>query len=317
MSSTAKPSEISTAERFRAYLQLMRLPAVFTAIADVLMGGWFVYRGEFADMPWAALAVLCVVSASLYLSGMVLNDLFDRKKDARERPHRPIPSGRVSPGAAQMLGAELMLLGVGMGWFATYLTGNPMSGWIAVLLAAAIIAYDGLLKNTMLGPLAMGSCRFLNVLLGMTLVSGNLNQGHFLVAAGIGLYIAGITLFARSESATSSRVVLAIGTTVSLGGIALVAWFPNVIDFDIHLANRLDRWYLFIFVIGALIGWRFVRAIAEPTPAAVQRAVGNGLMSLIILNAAISYAVAGMFPAIGVLILVVPAMLLGRIMYVT
>ena len=43
------------------------------------------------------LAVLLLVAASvfLYLAGMVLNDVYDVEIDRRERPDRPLPSGRI------------------------------------------------------------------------------------------------------------------------------------------------------------------------------------------------------------------------------
>ncbi len=78
----------------RAYLQLVRLPAVFTAMADIVLG-FVLANGALSPFPEFA-ALLCASSA-LYLAGMVFNDFFDRRIDAVERPKRPIPSGRVSP----------------------------------------------------------------------------------------------------------------------------------------------------------------------------------------------------------------------------
>ena len=40
---------------------------------------------------------------------------------------------------------------------------------VAMLLAGCIVLYDAVLKRTPLAPLAMGACRMLNVLLGMSL----------------------------------------------------------------------------------------------------------------------------------------------------
>ena len=40
----------------------------------------------------------------LYAAGMVLNDAFDAELDARERPERPIPSGRISRSRHGVLG---------------------------------------------------------------------------------------------------------------------------------------------------------------------------------------------------------------------
>ncbi len=86
------------------YVQLLRLPNLFTAMADVAMGFLFV-RASWAWNPapinlrpigaWV-LALLALASALLYAAGVVLNDVFDLERDRRERPERPLPSGRVS-----------------------------------------------------------------------------------------------------------------------------------------------------------------------------------------------------------------------------
>src|SRR4051812_40219696 len=109
----------------RAYLQLLRLPAVFTAAADIVLGYVLTHRfiyGPLADANGALersvgwnhpleFAGLVAASACLYLSGMVFNDVFDRKQDAVERPQRPIPSGKVTFQSATILGSGLMLAG--------------------------------------------------------------------------------------------------------------------------------------------------------------------------------------------------------------
>ena len=46
---------------------------------------------------------------------MVLNDVFDLEIDRRERPERPLPSGRVSLRAARLLGWTLLVLGMLLG----------------------------------------------------------------------------------------------------------------------------------------------------------------------------------------------------------
>src|SRR5262245_29074995 len=93
--------------RARAYAQLIRLPNVFTAAADIVLGA--VAGVEFAGgaLPqwWQAkLGLLLAASACLYSGGMVWNDFFDLKQDKRERPFRPIPSGRIRRRTAGWLG---------------------------------------------------------------------------------------------------------------------------------------------------------------------------------------------------------------------
>ena len=155
--------------------------------------------------------MLLAASSLLYISGVILNDVFDLEIDRQQRPERPLPSGRVSLAAARRLGWRLLVLGVLLGAGAGFFVGHLRPGVVAALLATCILLYDAWLKRTPLGPLAMGACRMLNVLLGMNALDAPLHAGHWLVAGGIGVYVAGVTWFARRESEESSRVQLASG----------------------------------------------------------------------------------------------------------
>ena len=299
----------------RAYVELLRLPAVFTAMSDLALGFLFTHPNL---QPWPVFVSLWVSSSSLYLAGMVLNDVFDAELDARERPSRPIPSGRIARRDAARLGIGLLLLGIVAGWVASLLVGRFESGLIATVLAALIVLYDGVLKSTALAPVAMGGCRTLNVLLGMSAAAADLSgvepgtawqSAGWLVAAGIGVYIAGVTWFARTEADTSHRGQLLAGTLVMLAGIGLVAWYPAWIE------PRMDvpeQWTLFWLLICAIIGVRCGRAILDPRAGFVQLAVKNCLLSLIVINAAAVLAMDGRFWACMVLLLLAPATLLGR-----
>ena len=74
-------------------MTLLRPPNVFTAFADSLAGSpscSAVSASGCRDRAWAVV----LASGCLYLAGIVLNDVFDREIDARERPTRPIPERR-------------------------------------------------------------------------------------------------------------------------------------------------------------------------------------------------------------------------------
>ena len=74
------------------WLQLMRLPTVFTALSNILCGYLITHSFRVGDLPQQTdLWLLLASSFGLYLGGMVLNDVFDAKLDAVERPERPIP----------------------------------------------------------------------------------------------------------------------------------------------------------------------------------------------------------------------------------
>src|SRR5262245_21014757 len=120
------------------FLQLLRLPNVFTAMADILLGFLLTHRRL---EPWPQFALVLAASSCLYLAGMALNDYFDREQDARERPFRPIPSGRVAARTALFIGAGLLGSGVAMGWIAAGVSGGIRPGIVATLLAGAVWLY--------------------------------------------------------------------------------------------------------------------------------------------------------------------------------
>jgi hypothetical protein len=159
----------------------------------------------------------------------------------------------------------------------------------------------------------MGGCRMLNVLLGMSVATAAWQTEHYLVAGGIGIYVAGVTWFARTESARSSRLHLALATALMMLGIALLAAFPGWAD-NLAPPIRLQplHWDMLMVILAAVIGWRCLRAVIDPSAARVQSIVKLCILWLVVLDAAVCYAVAGAFWAVMILLLLLPATLLGR-----
>ena len=307
----------------RAVLQLLRFPNVFTAIADVVAGFLFVQSLEGASdigTPdfWVTLGFLVIGSSALYLSGMVFNDVFDRELDARERPERPIPSGAVSESAARKLAWTLMIFGLISAIAAGIVAQSVVPPAIGVALSACILLYDGVLKSTPLGPWTMGACRSLNVLLGMSVAPQSWSYAAILTAAAVGIYIAGVTWFARSEADQPQRRHLIGGLAVLLAGVAMLV---PVLSLRAAAGAAVvigpSRWSWFLLLFGALVGTRCLSAILDPTPGKTQLAVKSAILSLIVLDAGICFLCAGGGAAIGVLALLIPAMVLGRFVYST
>jgi heme O synthase-like polyprenyltransferase len=311
----APPSTLGPRVRLRAVLELMRVPNVFTAVADILLGYLFTH----AELePWQLVTLLIGSSALLYSAGMVLNDLFDRQQDAAERPGRPIPSGRVSTAGAGRLGFGMLAAGVVLAITAAWLSAEWRPAGVAVALAVMIVLYDGVLKRTPLAPLAMGSCRMLNVLLGMSLAAGAWQPVNWLVAAGVGLYIVGVTWFARTEAKVSNRWQLCGATLVMLAAMGVMASFPRWATGDEALPLKVpERWEAFWGMIALLIGWRCGLAVFDPRPVVVQAAVKNCIFSLIIIDAAASLTVQDVPHASIILAMLFPTMLLGYLFYST
>ncbi len=321
-----------------AYLALTRFPNVFTAVADVSMG-FLIAAGR--PEPIGTFALLIFTSSCMYLAGTALNDYFDRDRDKLERPERPIPSGRVAARHALVLG--LVLLGAGL---AGAVPAGRTAVSVAALLALCILLYEGALKDTLLGPMLMGACRALNVALGLSatpcaiwLFDLSVPQ-HWrlgtMTAAGIGLYIMGVTRIARYETRQGHRVELTstvLGFNLGLllvGMVGLLARSPLAGPVAVGPAMP---WFVSSLMPGAAGGpqapanfysavalWSVAVAVSNlfaavavvsNRPAWVRQAVKACLLSLVVLDAAVTALFCGPLAAAALLALLLPALLLG------
>ena len=166
-----------------ALAQLARPANIVTAWADVLAGvavassfasllgmidflppAWcepFISHVLPSNVVWLVLA-----TTGLYGGGVVFNDVFDAKLDAVERPERPIPSGRISMTGAVVFGLVLLFGGILAASLASW-----QSGVIAAAIAVAALLYDKFSKHhTFFGPINMGLCRSMNLMLGISVI---------------------------------------------------------------------------------------------------------------------------------------------------
>ncbi|MBT2530277.1 UbiA family prenyltransferase [Streptomyces sp. ISL-99] len=146
------------ARRLAAWAELLRVSALFTVPGDAVAGA-----ASIGVRPNRGTALAVGASLCLYEAGMALNDWADRAEDAVDRPHRPIPSGRISPGAALAASGALTAAGLALAAGA----GRRALG-VATGLAATIWAYDLHVKHTAAAPAAMATARALDLLLGAT-----------------------------------------------------------------------------------------------------------------------------------------------------
>lgn len=309
------------------YLQLLRLPTVFTAMADIVLGFVLTHQFIYGPQPGGEIGWnepghfvgLLAASCCLYLSGMVFNDVFDRKQDAAERPGRPIPSGRVSVKSAVILGAVLMLVGV-----AAAATVSLISLQVALLLIVAILGYDGVLKQTPLGPVAMGTCRFLNVMLGASVQTEwtkFLAPPQLAAAMGLGVFIVGVTFFARTEALTSNRWHLALAQFIMNCGFAILVWL--IVAW--RIGSPIQVPLAMLLVVAFTINRRATAAVRDPSPEIVQAGIKVMLLSLVIIDSTLVFwflntpdgATYGATHALATSALVIPAMLLGRVIPMT
>jgi 4-hydroxybenzoate polyprenyltransferase len=286
----------------RAYLELLRPANVATALADIIAGAAIAASGRSPGV----LAWLLAASACLYAGGVVLNDFFDRRIDAVERPERPIPSGRVAPAHAAVLGGVLLALGV----LLASLAGREPA-LVAVVIALLVLGYDAGVKHLrILGPLNMGACRGANLLLGMAAVPAGL-AAHWHVALISVIYIGSVTVLSRGEVHGGRH-------DVGLGAFAMMVLVVIVLSTKVLAAGAN------IILSGgltAVLAWRvlppFWQASKDDRPATIRTAVKAGVLNLVILDAALAAVYAEPVYAVATVATGVLAMALARLFAVT
>lgn len=299
-----------------AWVRLLRLPNHATAIADVLAGYLIVSQTRAIDWPAPALWWAILASLGFYAAGMVLNDVFDLALDREERPGRPLPSGQIGVRTAAAAGNILMAVGSVAACATAFAAQSPWPALVGALLTAAVWTYNRHAKVTSLGPAVMGSCRSLNWLLGMAAAGGPHLPHQWLLPIGMGVYVMGITVYARDEAEESRGETLAAGTIIMLVGLATAGLSPWLAaragDAGAWLTGaKLSNWLVLWGMLTASVLLRAVLGIFDPTSGRVQQAVGNAIMAIITLDAVLVLATCGEPWSIVVLLLLVP-FLLGR-----
>jgi protoheme IX farnesyltransferase len=146
--------------------------------------GFYLGAGSVVDV---RLMVNAVFGTALVASGAaVLNQVLERKHDARMRrtAGRPLPSGRVTPNAALMLGVVLSV--AGLAWL--LFTVNPLTALLgASTHACYIFIYTPLKRITVLNTLVGAVPGALPPLMGWTAATGEL--------AAPGLSLSGLIFF--------------------------------------------------------------------------------------------------------------------------
>jgi len=288
-----------------AYLQLMRPANIVTAWADILVGfaasGSVVWQQIDIPLVWLLLA-----TSGLYGGGVVFNDVFDAELDAQERPERPIPSGMIAKQNAIALGTFLLVIGI-----IAAAQVSVTSLVIAATVAFAAIIYDAFGKHhTIFGPINMGICRGGNLLLGVSAVPAMVEHLWFLAIIPIA-YIAAITAISQGEVHGGNNRT----------GIAALVLIAGVISGVVTLGLLPEYQTLAALPFIALFAWRvipaFVQAWREATPVNIRTAVKAGVLSLIVLDAAIAAGFAGLPYGLLVLGLLPISLSLARIFAVT
>jgi len=283
-------------EKLLAYLRLTRPAIIVTAISDIWAGfaiagaTAFLLAGQteeyLAPFLWLTLATI-----GLYGGGVAFNDVFDAELDKVERPERPIPSGQVPLGSAILLSLSLLLMGIIAGFKVSY-----WSGELAVFVSAFAVLYDAWGKHQKIfGPINMGLCRSGNLLLGMSVIPESIGDYWYVALIPLA-YISAITMISRGEVHGQNKIALQAGFGLYL--LILV----SILTISSH-ENGIGAWQVIplIVLFGYMILPPLWKAMQRQEPALIGKSVKAGVIALIVMNAALAAAFAGIWIGLAIL----------------
>jgi len=262
----------------RDIAELVRAPAALSVPGDAVAGA------AAAGTLGLGTAGLSAAAVCLYWAGMAANDWADRNLDARERPGRPIPSGRVPASTALRAALGLSAAGVALAGLA----GGRRALAVAVPLTGAVWCYDMKLKATAAGPAAMAACRGLDVLLGASAATrpGSWRRA-MMPALTVAAHTYTVTALSRREVTGGDRLLPGATLAGTAGVAAAAATAPATSPGWARWSWGLAAWY------AAGYGATQARALAAPGAGNMRAAVGAGITCLPALQGALVARSAG------------------------
>lgn len=272
-------------------------------LAGIAISG-ILLKADFANI-FLQVILLCIATIGLYGGGVVFNDVFDAALDQSERPERPIPSGVITLKEASVLGILLLLTGIVMAMWVSLI-----SGLLSIAITVAALVYNKWGKHhSFIGPLNMGLCRGLNLLLGISIATSAIGQWWFLAFVPI-IFIAAITMISRGEVHGGSKKTLYFAALLYCIVIAAILFFS--------LKEKMQWWALiFLIAFAWMIFSALWKAIQKPLPANIGKAVKAGVLALILMNASWAAAFGFIYLAFVIILLLPLSLWLARLFAVT
>jgi len=290
----------------------MRPANIVTAVSDILAGvaiACFAVGIKWTDLSFLPPFLLVVSTIGLYGGGVVFNDVFDAELDKTERPERPIPSGLISKNSAALFATILLIFAVVAAALAHEQLSSP-SFFIALAIAIAAVVYDKWGKHhSFLGPINMGLCRGLNLLLGMSIFPEALSA-YWIISIVPIIYIAAITMISRGEVHGGKKTTLFA---------AIIFYFIVIASILVTAIGNGSFLYTvgFLVIFIALIFPPLQKALREPKGPLIGRAVKAGVIGLIAMNASWAAAFGAFYFALLILLLLPLSLWLAKLFAVT
>ena len=280
-----------------SFLQLIRLPAGCSVLSNIIVAHVLATEGNIN-----ASALLFTISASLclYFGGMVLNDCFDFSEDCQERAERPLPSGQINLKIAWISGYTLLFLGcLSAAWV------NQRVLFISIILALLIFLYDSNRLSDWPSAIIMGLCRYANWLLALAILP--LSSSILLIPLPILFHVVALTRLSQVETSNASQARL-----YEISSILLISFISLFL-----LAKLTIFSALFLLILGRYYLSLILPLLKPHTPQQIQHIVGQLVLGLIPLDAAISLIYGYWGVTLVVLLLIPFSRVLGRKLYVS
>ncbi len=236
-----------------AYLEILRPGnALMAVIAIFLM---IFISGNFTLNPFIACIVVFVITGA----GNSINDYFDYRIDAINKPDRPIPSGRISRKIAGVYSSSLFVIGILLAFYTSFLL-----GMIAFLSSLLMIYYAYSLKRKLIiGNLSI------SFLTGLCFVFGGIAVGDIVISIYLGFYAFLMTMARevvkdmedeegdRMEGATTLPIIYGMKTSsIISASFMIIASVTSPVLYFVGIFNilyiPLNLIAIVVFLIGAV-----------------------------------------------------------------
>ncbi|MDH7506385.1 MAG: UbiA family prenyltransferase [Candidatus Thermoplasmatota archaeon] len=239
-----------------AHFETWRLYTVIWCGLVSLTGSCIAY----GDLPPIKIAVLSLFIPMMgWIAGLYLSDYLDRKLDAIQKPHRPIPSGRIKPKEALVFGAFFAATG-----FILSLLLNIYNIILVFLVAALVFAYAKISKSKgITGNLNRGVVTVLAYLFGVFSINQSLQSIPiyiWLISIVFLLHDTNSNLVGAIRDIEGDKkggyqtipVKYGIKNSIIISLILTIVWFSLTLFIPYHY-NFLKLEFYFIMIIDLLI----------------------------------------------------------------
>jgi geranylgeranylglycerol-phosphate geranylgeranyltransferase len=230
-----------------AYLEILRPGNAIMAVVTVFLMA--IISGKFTMEALIAAVVVFLVTGA----GNSINDFFDHKIDAINKPERPIPSGRIPLKTAGIYSVSLFVIGILIAFYINWLL-----GMIALLSSLLMIYYAYDLKTKcLIGNLSI------SFLTGLCFVFGGIAVGEIIISIYLGFYAFLMTMAReivkdmedmegdKEEGATTLPIVYGKRTSSILAAFFMIS--ASLTSPILYILNIFNIFYLIILILAIVI----------------------------------------------------------------